>query len=221
MESGFYGFVEPRRTRVLIVDDQVSVREMVAMVMDRDGGFTVVAEAGTGLEGLRRFRSHSPELVITGLVLPEMNGSEMIRTMRDENPAVRILIFTGSRNRPLLMQGLEAGPHGFVHKLEPLSTFRRAFHAITEGHGFFGPFATKLLDDERGKTGVKSDLTPRQRVVLQMIAEGASTKQVAAKLSLSPKTVEHYRTRLMQRLGLRDVASLTRYAMRCGLISAE
>jgi len=221
MDSGSDGFVELRRMRVLVVDDQVAVREMVAMVLDRDGGFAVVAEAGTGIEGLRNYRSHAPELVISGLALPEMNGPEMISAMREEEPAARILIFTGTRDRHLMLQGLKAVPHGFVHKMEPLSTFRRAFHAIAEGHVFFGPFATKLLDEERGRTGAKADLTPKQRVVLKLIAEGLSTKQVAIRLTLSPKTVEHYRTQLMRRLGLRDVASLTRYAMRSGLISAE
>jgi DNA-binding NarL/FixJ family response regulator len=221
MESDVESFVLRRRARVLIVDDQVAVREMVAMVMDRDGGFAVVAEAESGIEGLRCLHSHSPELIITGLSLPEMNGPEMIRAVRNEMPEIRVLIFTGSRNRHLLMQGIEAGPHGFVHKTEPLSTFRSAFHAVADGLGFFSPFATTLLDETRGKVGAKSDLTPKQRTVLQLIAEGASTKQVAKRLSLSPKTVEHYRTQLMRRLGLRDVASLTRYAVRSGLISAE
>lgn len=221
MESGLDGFVEPRRMRVLIVDEQIAVREMIAMVMDRDGGFAVTAEAGTGIEGLRRFRSHAPEMVIAGLELPEMNGPEMIRQMRQGNPSARILVFSGSRNRYLLLQGLEAGPHGFVHKSESLATFRRALHAIAEGHGFFGPFATGLLDEQRGAIGLKAELTPKQRIVLQLIAEGLSTRQVADKLALSPKTVEHYRTQLMKRLGFRDVASLTRYAVRNGLISAE
>jgi DNA-binding NarL/FixJ family response regulator len=221
MESGLDGCAECSAVRVLVVDDQISVREMVAMVLDRHGGFTVVAEAASGVDGLRLFRRHKPALVIAALALPEMNGPEMIHAMRDENPEARLLIYSGSRSRPLVLAGLEAGPHGFVHKTEPLLTLQQAFVAVTNGFGFFGPFATRMRDEARAPGRTHEELTPKQRVVLQMVAEGMSTKQVAGKLSLSPKTIEHYRMRLMQKLGLRDVASLTRYAVRCGLVTAE
>ena len=221
MESGLDGFAERRKVRVLVVDDQVSVREMVAMVLDRDGSFAVVAEAASGIDGLRLFRKHEPVLVIAALALPEMNGPEMIRAMREENSDARFLVYSGSRSRPLVLAGLEAGPHGFVHKTEPLSTLCQAFVAVTNGAVFFGPFATKVLDETRAVSKPHAGLTAKQRVVLQMVAEGMSTKQVAGRLSLSPKTVEHYRKQLMQKLGLRDVASLTRYAVRCGLVGAE
>ena len=209
------------RTRVLVVDDQVSVREMLAMVLDREGRFAVVAEAASGIEGQRLFRRHKPGLVISALALPEMNGPELIRAVREEDAAARLLVYSGSRNESLIFAGLEAGPHGFVHKTEPLHTLRLAFRAVAEGYSFFGPFATRIVDENRALAQEPNILTPKQRVVLQMVAEGLSTKQVAGRLSLSPKTVEHYRTQLMQKLGLRDVASLTRYAVRCGLVTAE
>jgi DNA-binding NarL/FixJ family response regulator len=219
MELMGESFTGHRKVRVLVVDDQVSVREMVAMVLDRDGGFAVVAEAASGIEGLRLVRKHRPALVIAALALPEMNGPEMIRAMRDEEPGTRLLIYSGSRNRALVLAGLESGAHGFVHKTEPLSTLRQAFAAVANGFSFFCPFATKLLDETRTHGKSPGDLTPKQRIVLKMVAEGMSTKQVAGQLSLSPKTVEHYRTQLMQKLGLRDIASLTRYAVRCGLVA--
>jgi DNA-binding NarL/FixJ family response regulator len=214
-------FREPRKTRVLVVDDQVSVREMLAMVLDREGSFAVVAEAASGLDGLRLFHKHRPALVIAALVLPEMNGAEMIRAIRETEPANRVLIYSGARDRTLIRAGLDAGARGFVHKTEPLSTLRQGFTAVSNGFSFFCPFATKLLDETRTRGESPGGLTPKQRIVLKMVAEGMSTKQVAGRLSLSPKTIEHYRTQLMQKLGLRDVASLTRYAVRCGLVGAE
>lgn len=209
------------KARVLIADDHVSVREMLAMVLDREGSFAVVAEASSGMEGLRLFRKHRPALVIAALALPEMTGGEMVRGMRREDPTARMLIYTGTRNRGLIDDGLACGAHGFVHKTEPLETLRQAFAAVTRGYSFFSPFATRVLDETRHRRGEASRLTPKERTVLQMVAEGMSTKQVAGRLSLSPKTIEHYRTQLMQKLGLRDVASLTRYAVRCGLVEAE
>ncbi|MGH8047377.1 MAG: response regulator, partial [Chthoniobacterales bacterium] len=214
-------FVSPASVRVLLVDDQISVREMLAVVLGRERRFTVVAEASSGLEGLRAFRKFRTDVVITALALPEMGGPEMILAMREERPAARMLVYTGSRSRPLLLAALEAGPQGFVHKVDPLSALCQALHAVADGFSFLGPFVTKMVEETRSDAKPHSDLTPKQRVVLQMVAEGLSTKQVAGRLSLSPKTVEHYRTQVMQKLGLRDVASLTRYAVRCGLVTAE
>ena len=212
---------ERPKTRVMLVDDQISVREMVAMVLDRDGSFTVVAEASSGIDGLRTTRRYRPELVISALALPEMNGPELIRALREENPPTRVLVYSESRNRTLSLAGIEAGAHGFVHKTEPMLTLRQAVCAVAGGLTFFGCYATQLLDETRAQQKSQGGLTSKQRVVLQMIAEGMSTKQVAGRLSLSPKTVEHYRTQVMQRLGLHDIASLTRYAVRCGIVAAD
>lgn len=208
-----------RRKRVLVVDDQVSVREMVAVILNREEHYAVSAEASSGFEGLRLFRRYRPELVITGLALPEMNGPEMIHAMREERPEVRVLVYSGARNGELVAAGLAAEPHGFVHKTESLDVLRRAVSAVAGGFTFFGSFATQARDEGRAQAAGRTDgLSPKLRVVLQLVAQGLSTKQVADRLSLSAKTVEHYRTQLMQRLGLRDVASLTRYAVRAGLV---
>lgn len=217
MEAAANGFGE-RKTRVLVVDDQVSVREMVAMVLERESRFVVVAAASTGFEGLGLFRRHRPDLVITGLTLPEMNGPEMVHAMREETPEARMLIYSGSRNRELIAAGLEARAHGFVHKTEPLDVLREGFCAVARGARFFSPYASGVLDEMGVRAITAGGLSPRQRLVLQFVAEGLSTKQMAGRLSLAPKTVEHYRTQLMQKLGLRDIASLTRYAVRCGLV---
>lgn len=209
---------EARRSRVLLVDDQISVREMVAMVLDREGRFAVVAEAASGIEGLSLFRRHQPDLVVLGISLPEMGGPETLLAMRAEDPQARLLFYSGTRNPSLLHAALEAQPHGFVHKTDPLETLRQAFHALSRGHSFFGPFATALTDEMRKMSLPDAQLSPKQRMVLQMIAEGLTTREAAERLGLSTKTIEHYRTQLMRKLDLHDVASLTRYAVRCGLV---
>lgn len=210
---------EGRRTRVLLVDDQVSVREMVALVLDREGQFVVVAEASSGTEALTHYRRHKPELVILGLALPEMGGAETLRALRQEAPEARLLIFSGTRNHALLREGIKARPHGFVHKTEPLETLRHAVHAVARGHRFFGAFATQIEQEIADGEQVATELTPRQRRVLQLIAEGNSTREVATQLDLSPKTIEHYRNQIMQRLNVRDVASLVRHALQTGLVN--
>jgi DNA-binding NarL/FixJ family response regulator len=157
-----------------------------------------------------------PGLVIAALALPEMSGAEMIHAMREERREVRILVYSGTRNGELIGAAMAARPHGFVHKTDSLATLREALAAVERGCSFFTPFATRLMDEPA--KGLVAALSARERTVLQMVAEGMSTKQVAGRLSISPKTVEHYRTALMQKLGLRDVASLTRYAVRSGLV---
>jgi DNA-binding NarL/FixJ family response regulator len=209
--------------RALVVDDQVSVRQLVAELLARRSGFgcQVVGEATTGVEGLRLFRKLLPSLVVAALSLPEMSGAEMVRTMREERAEARVLIYTGTRNVEMLRAGLAARPHGFVHKTDSLATLNEALGAVTQGACFFSPFAARILDGMGAGGGTQScRLTGKERAVLQCVAEGLSTKQVADRLAMAPKTAEHHRGEIMRKLGLRDVASLTRYAVRCGLVDS-
>ena len=206
------------KTRVLMLDDQVSVREMAAAMVTSEGLCAVVGQASSGVEGLRMFRKLRPGAVILALALPEMSGAEVLLAMREENPRLPVLVYSGTKSQDLWRAGLKAGPQGVVHKTESMATLREGVTAVLTGQTFFGRFATAKMEEMRLGGLVEDGLPPRLRTVLQMIAEGRSTKQVAARLSLSPKTVEHYRTKLMQKLGLKDVASLTRYAVRCGLV---
>lgn len=137
------------RIRALIVDDQVSISGLLGMMLGREERFVAPTRAATGREGLLRFRSHPPELVIAALSLPELSGPEMIRAMRKENRAARILIYTGTRNPDLLRAGLDAQPDGFVHKTEDLEILRQAIFIVTQGARFFSPYASRF--DEKGE----------------------------------------------------------------------
>ena len=134
---------------------------------------------------------------------------------------MRFMVYSGTLNRGLIVEALQARPHGFVHKSDRLPTFCEALRAVADGCSYFTPFATKLMDDERQVNTVAAHLTERERAVLQMIAEGMSNKEMASRFSIAPKTVEHHRAQVMQKLGLHSVATLTRYAVRQGLVSNE
>jgi DNA-binding NarL/FixJ family response regulator len=209
------------KTRVVVVDDHASIRQMLGIVLAREGPYEMVGEAGTGFEALKVCRRLKPNLVVLDLLLPEMNGVEVLRTLRGEMREVRFMVYSGTVNRGLIVEALQARPHGFVHKADPLPTFCEALRAVTGGCCYFTPFASKLMDDERQISTASLRLTDRERAILQMIAEGMSNKEMASRFSIAPKTVEHHRAQVMQKLGMHDVATLTRYAVRLGLVTAE
>ncbi len=208
------------KTRVVVVDDHASIRQMLAIVLAREGPYEVVGEAGTGFEAMRVCRKLKPQMVVLDLILPELNGVDVLRNLRDEKLDSRFVVYSGVQNRALIVDALQARPHGFVHKSDPLSTLCEALHAVQKGCCYFTPFAAKFMDESRFPT-TRVLLTDRERAVLQMIAEGKSNKEMASRFSIAPKTVEHYRAHVMQKLDMHDVATLTRYAVSLGLVEAE
>ena len=208
------------KTRVMVVDDHASVRQMLGALLPGVGAFEMVAEAGTGLEAIQTLRREKPNLVVLDLALPELNGVGLLQHLRLEAREVRTLVYSGTVNREMILGALRARPHGFVLKKEPWSTFREALRMVNAGCCYFTPFATRLLD-ESGPTGSSITLTPRESAVLQMVAEGRSNKEMATQLSISAKTVEHHRSHVMVKLGVHDVAGLTRYAVRQGLVALD
>jgi DNA-binding NarL/FixJ family response regulator len=209
------------KTRVVIVDDHVSIRQMLGLVLEREGPYEVVGQAGTGFEALKVCRKVKPRLVILDLVLPELSGVEVLHTLRAELRESRFMVYSGTMSRVLIVEALQARPHGFVHKTDALPTFCEALRAVAGGCSYFTPFATKFMDEERGASATASLLTERERAVLQMVAEGRSNKEMAERLVLSAKTVEHHRAHVMEKLGVRDVAGLTRVAIRQGLVPLD
>jgi DNA-binding NarL/FixJ family response regulator len=208
-------------TNVVLVDDYCSVRQMLALVLEREGGYAVVGEARTGFEALKVCARVRPRLVILDLALPELNGLEVLRHLWMDSREVRVLVYSGVENRELILETLRERPHGFVHKRDELLTLREALRTVTAGGSFLTPFATELLDAARGTGPVRPVLTVRERAVLQMVAEGMSNKAMADRLGIAAKTVEHHRATLMEKLDLHDVARLTRYAVRLGMVPGE
>src|SRR5436309_2545301 len=125
------------------------IREMLAILVAREGPYEIVGEAGTGFEALKVCRKCRPRLVILDLVLPELNGAEVVRHLRAEASEVRVLVYSGAQSSELILAALREKPHGFVHKLEPFQAFREALRTVTAGGTYFTPFATTMLDAAR------------------------------------------------------------------------
>lgn len=203
--------------RVVLVDDHISVREMLASLLRREPGFEIAGEAATGLQALSVCRSTSPEIVIIDLVLPELCGTEVTRRLRTVLPETRVLVFSGSYDRQRLAAALHAKPHGLVLKSDPLDMLREAVRVVARGGCYFTSVVASMLHEVPFQR-TENLLTEREREILQLIAESCSTKEIASRLEISPKTVENHRQHLMEKLRLHDVAALTRYAVRQGIV---
>ncbi len=207
------------KRKVVLADVHASVREMTQIVLTLEGTYEVVAHAGNGRDALQACRKFSPELLILDLTLTGLPALEVIRAVRTEQRGMRVLIFSGSHCRGMTMEALRMQPHGFVHKEDALPTFYEALRAVSLGHQFFTRYASRLLDELASDSAVKSKLTAREHSVLQMVAEGRTSKEMALYLAVAPKTIEHYRAQLMEKLNLHDVANLTRYAVNAGMVA--
>ncbi|MFW5873984.1 MAG: response regulator [Verrucomicrobiota bacterium] len=207
---------------VAIIEDQTAVREMLSQAILDDSKFEVILESGDGLSGCKQCLELKPDFVILDVMLPNLNGTELLRRFSKELPDTKVLIFSGYQTPGLVRELLQAGAHGFVEKSAPLSELKKGIEIVSSGGTYFGPEVALLLRDamaqpKSGETGV-SILTKREREILQLIAESNSTRQIADKLDISVKTAENHRTNLMRKLDLHDIASLTRYAINNGLI---
>jgi DNA-binding NarL/FixJ family response regulator len=205
-------------TRVVVVDDHTSLREMLVMILKLDGGYEVVGEASGGMEAMKVCRATHPELVILDLALPELSGSHLIRLLLQESWPVRVLVYSGAMDEDLLREALAEGPHGFVRKEDSLPELRTALRAVVSGSRHVSPRSEHLVP-RRGGDELQV-LTTQECAVLQMIAEGRHTKEIAYALGASEKTVEHHRQNVMKKLGLHDVAGITRYAIRHRMLRA-
>ena len=163
-------------------------------------------------------RLAQPQLVVLDLSLPELSGLQLIRLLRGDAAGTRILVYTGAMDEDLLRQAMDLEPDGFVRKEDSLNDLREGLQAVSIGRGFFSTSARNLLRTVRERS--LASLTPQETAVLQMIAEGRQSKEIAAALRAAAKTVDHHRQNLMNKLGIHDIASLTRFAIRMKLVCA-
>jgi DNA-binding NarL/FixJ family response regulator len=211
--------------RVVIVEDQTAIREMLAEILCHDPNFTIVGQAGDGQTGYDLVMETRPDILVLDARLPVLNGLELLRRVTKQLRNLRILVFSGYENPVLIRDMLEAGAHGFVEKTAGLNELKKGLDSVANGGTYFGPGVSGLLRNVVANPSVttssKDFLTPREREILQLVAESFSTKEIAQKLNISVKTVDNHRTNLMRKLDLHNVASITRYAMQIGLIENE
>jgi DNA-binding NarL/FixJ family response regulator len=215
-----------KEVRLLLVDDHWLVRASLKSLLDEVAGVEVVAEASNGREALERIAQHRPDLVLMDISMPGLNGVEATRRIVDEHPDVRVIVLSMHGSDEHVLRALRAGASGYVLKGSAPRELELAIEAVAQGQIFLSPAISKhvieiYLSRTADKTSSLDQLTPRQREILQLIAEGNSSKQIANMLDTSVKTIESHRASLMGRLDIHDIAGLVRYAVRHGLVSSE
>lgn len=212
--------------RVLLVDDHKLVCAGLRLILEGLEGIEVIAEAHDGREALALIKAHHPDLVLMDIAMKELNGLDASFQVKNEFPDVRVILLSTFSSEEHVLQGLRAGVAGYLLKESATEELEQAIRMVMRGEIYLSPPISKqVIGDyiQRVSQGKKSldELTLRHREVLQLIAEGHSTKEIANKLHLSVKTVETHRAELMRRLGIYDIAGLVRYAIRMGLVSLD
>lgn len=210
-------------TRVLLVDDHPIVREGLRAAIERVGGAKVVAEGGSGREAVALALAHAPDLVVMDIEMKDLDGISATIAIRAASPAVRILMLSGLSDSDSVLRALHAGANGYLLKDCALADIGVAVRAVSGGETYLSPqISAHVVAGMREATGASASeaplLTARQLEILTLIAKGQSTKQIAFLLEVSAKTVETHRARIMERLGIHDVAGLVVYAIRTRLI---
>ena len=219
--GSFPGTMGRMPLRILLAEDERIVLQGVRALLEQ-AGFEVVAEAADGREALDLAARLHPDVAILDLAMSGMNGLTAAREMARTAPATRTVLLTSHRREEQVLEALEAGVKGYVLKSQALADLVAALHEVARGHVYRSPgIAQTVVDACVGEKRPRGDhLTPREREVLQLIAEGKSTKEVAQVLGVSVKTAEFHRSRLMEKLEIHETASLVRYAIRNGLVQA-
>lgn len=212
--------------RILIAEDHTLVREGLVALIKNLPGLQVVAEAKDGYEALELVKAHKVDILLMDIAMPGLNGLEATSRLARDYPDVKVIILSMHSNEEYVFQSLKAGAKGYILKDAGTAELELAIDAVSRGGTFLSPAISKhvidnyLRHDDDSKSPFKQ-LTPRQREILQLIAEGRTTKDIAKKLDLSVKTVESHRMQLMERLDIHDVAGLVRYAIRTGIVIPE
>ena len=215
--------------RVLLVEDHAVLRQALRLLLETFPDITVVGEAGDGREGLRLVEKLRPRVVILDIVMPEMNGLEVARQVARRWPDTRILILSAAGTRELVVEALRAGASGFVIKRADTDELVLAINLIAKGHHYFSDDLAQSFDGSElihesklpGSDNPMERLTEREREVVQLLAEGHTTRGIAGRLVLSEKTVDGHKSRAMAKLGIQNRAALVKVAIRHGLISVE
>ena len=215
--------------RVLLADDHTIVRQGVRLCLEAMGDIEVVAEAEDGQVAVQLAAQLRPDVAVVDLTMPRLNGVEAIRQIKRDIPNTEVVVLSVHDSEAYVVQALRAGAAGYVLKRNAATELAAAIRAAHEGQAYLHPsIARRVIDDYLSRIHASEDalsepherLTPREREVLQLAAEGHSTRAIAGLLCLSTKTVEHHRASVMTKLGLRGQTELVKYAIRAGLVDS-
>jgi DNA-binding NarL/FixJ family response regulator len=210
--------------RVLLADDHAVVRDGLRVLLESKGGFIVVGDAATGREAVLKTMKLKPDVVVMDIAMPDLNGIEAAREIRERRDAAQVIILSMHGSTEHIYRALQAGAKGFVLKESAGSDVVKAIRAVHGGRRYLSQQVSEKMAEDyirlRKSSSWKSPLEKlslREREVLQLVAEGKTSAEIAAMLNLSPKSVDTYRSRLMQKLGISDMAGLIKFAIQHGI----
>lgn len=212
--------------RVVLADDHALVRAGIRSLLERVAGIEILGEAATGFEVLRLLQAALPDIVLMDIWMPELNGLDATARVKAKFPGVRVIIVSVNAAEEYVLQALRMGANGYLLKNAGPMQLELAIRAVARGETFLDSAVSeqviKAYSQRTAGFGSSLDrLTSRQREVLQLVAEGCSSKEIATKLNVATKTVEAHRSQLMAALQIHDIAGLVRYAIRVGLVSSD
>lgn len=211
------------KLRILLVDDHAILREGLRALLERDPELIVAGEAGNGAEAVKMAAELQPDMVIMDLTMPVMSGIDATREITGKHPHIKVLALSMENNRTFVVEVLKSGASGYLLKETAFAELLEAVHAVGSGETFLPKKITTLLVREylqcipEEASPVYEKLSSREREILQLIADGSNTKEIAYKIDISIKTVENQRYSIMQKLQLFSIAELTKFAVRHGL----
>ncbi|MBV9191788.1 MAG: response regulator transcription factor [Betaproteobacteria bacterium] len=210
--------------KILIADDHAIVAEGLKHLVEAQSDLQVLATVGDGREAVRVAKETEPDVVLMDLSMPELNGADAAKAIIDARPECRVIVLSMYAEREYVRRALKAGATGYVVKRSAAKELVEAIRAVHAGQRYLSPrVADVVIDDYAadGKADLLEKLSTREREVLQLLAEGRTGSEIAQRLALSQKTVETYRARLVEKLGIRDVAGLVKFAIQRGLVSLD
>jgi len=215
-----------RKIKILFADDHTLIRSGLRLIVEQQPDMTVVGEAEDGRQAVTLAASLNPDVAVLDIGMPNLNGIEAAQQITQADPRTAVVVLSMHRDETYILRALKAGVRGYLLKDSAESDLVRAIRAVAEGKSFFSPAVSKvLLEDYMRKlqrTGAEDSydlLTPREREILQLVAEGKSNKEIASALNLSVYTVETHRANILEKLKLKSLPELILYAVRKGIIS--
>jgi DNA-binding NarL/FixJ family response regulator len=207
--------------RVILADDHTLVRAGIRALLEKIPNVEVLAEAGDGNQALELIKTLRPDVALLDIRMPNLDGLQVLKESTAKFPEVKVIVLTVHETEEYAQHALRCGAAGFLPKSAASDELELALITVARGERYLSPGVTKPADSEHHVSPSLSELTPRQCEVLELIARGKSTKDIARTLHISAKTVETHRAQLMERLQIFDVAGLVRYAIRTGLVQVD
>jgi RNA polymerase sigma factor (sigma-70 family) len=216
------------KIRALVADDHAIIREGLSIMLGNQPDMEVVGKAANGREAVRLVDEEKPDVAIMDISMPELNGIEAIQQMLPHHPQMKVVVLSIHETKPYVYRALKAGARGYLLKETAGLEVVEAVRAVYRGERYLSRRIADLLMDvsfRQLETSIElsplEKLSPREREILQLVAEGKTSQEIAERLSISPKTVDTYRSRLMHKIGVDDVAGLVKFAIQHGVISLE